>query len=323
MRSCFLGGGARSLARLGQRSPSPAPARGSLRWGARTARGRHPRLSSAAGGGGGGFTGDVAELYGQIFERNAPAWHAMASELARRSVLRKGAVVLDVASGPGEPARTIALNYPDVCVVATDLEEYMVEMATRRAFGIENLTADVASIEDLSDFARGHFDAVTCCYGLMFCDRIGEALQESKRVLRPGGYYMATVWTNLELYNVAIEVMQHVTGQGEEGLAWQCSPHSLRAEGALEEMFAAAGFDEIATVEGGYDFSFDDKDLAFRAATLTAAGSIDEHAETHRGAWAAARAFYDAKAKERGWLSDGACNIGPNTYKLVVGRKPN
>ena len=102
---------------------------------------------------------------------------------------------VDLASGPGEPAVTIArLVGPDGGVVATDLVEEMLAGARRRiADGVGNLEAQTADMQDLP-FADGSFDRVTCRFGIMFAPEPARAFAEVRRVLRPGGKCAFMVW---------------------------------------------------------------------------------------------------------------------------------
>lgn len=77
----------------------------------------------------------------------------------------KEIVILDLASGPGEPAATIAAALPSCKVIATDVSDDMVATAARTAETLPNLSAEVGDAQDLSGFADQSVDVVTCCYG--------------------------------------------------------------------------------------------------------------------------------------------------------------
>ena len=110
--------------------------------------------------------------------------------------VRLGMDILDLASGTGEPALTLAqVVGPAGHVTATDLSPDMLEIAEEiaRQQRITNLTCQLADAEDLP-FADARFDAVTCRLGVMFFPDCARALRESYRVLKPGGHAAFLAW---------------------------------------------------------------------------------------------------------------------------------
>jgi SAM-dependent methyltransferase len=118
-------------------------------------------------------------------------------ELARPA---PGMKALDLASGTGEPAISIAKRVGDSGhVVALDLSSELLEIAKQRAEqrGLKNLTTRVADAHELP-FPDGTFDLATCRFGVMFfCDAVG-ALKELLRVLKPGGRACFIAWGPFE-----------------------------------------------------------------------------------------------------------------------------
>jgi ubiquinone/menaquinone biosynthesis C-methylase UbiE len=88
------------------------------------------------------------------------AYHAEAAGGSKKSL-----VILDLASGPGEPAATIAAALPGCTVVATDVSEDMVAAAAKATAALPNLSAVVADAQNLSGFEDQSVDVITCCYG--------------------------------------------------------------------------------------------------------------------------------------------------------------
>ena len=104
-------------------------------------------------------------------------------------------VVLDVASGTGEPGLTIATRLRGGIVVIADLSEGMLEVARENAArrGIKNLEIVACDVSELP-FPDNSFDSISCRFGFMFFPDMLLAAKEMVRVLKPGGRIAAAVW---------------------------------------------------------------------------------------------------------------------------------
>src|SRR5579863_3927030 len=99
-----------------------------------------------------------------------------------------GMKVLDLASGTGEPAITLAARVgPQGHVTASDLSAELLEIAAERAKQqkLSNLLTRQADAQQLP-FAEASFDLLTCRFGVMFFPDGVKALREAHRVLKPG-----------------------------------------------------------------------------------------------------------------------------------------
>jgi ubiquinone/menaquinone biosynthesis C-methylase UbiE len=106
------------------------------------------------------------------------------------------AAVLDVATGPGEPALSIAdLIGSEGKVVGTDPVPEMVEAARRDGHrrGLHNASFEVAFADSLP-FSANSFDAVVSRFGVMFFSSPVDSFREWLRVLKPGGRIAVAVW---------------------------------------------------------------------------------------------------------------------------------
>ena len=118
--------------------------------------------------------------------------------LAADARLRPGLHVLDLGSGTGYPALLDAqIVGPDGSVIGMDLAEQMLEAARRKAtrLGLANVTFRTGDVTALP-FETASFDAVTSRFCLMFVPEIPKAVAEITRVLRPGGWVAAAVWSS-------------------------------------------------------------------------------------------------------------------------------
>jgi ubiquinone/menaquinone biosynthesis C-methylase UbiE len=197
------------------------------------------------------------------WDRSADGWNDHTSEI--RSWLRQasdamldmagivpGASVLDVAAGAGDQTLDIAKRIgPQGLVLATDLSPGILALAQKNArqAGFHNVQTHVADGEDLQ-VEPASFDAVVCRLGLMFFPDPLQGLQGMHRALRPGGRICAMVFSRPEL-NPCIGILMS-TALRYAGLPAR-DPFqpggllSLGKPGLADELFRAAGFQNVAT----------------------------------------------------------------------------
>ncbi len=111
--------------------------------------------------------------------------------------LRAGMQVLDLGSGTGYPAMLGAQTVGATGhVTGMDLAEQMLAAARRKAAALRlaNMTFQTGDVTSLP-FEANSFDAVTSRFCLMFLPEIPKAAAEIARVLKPGGWVAAAVWS--------------------------------------------------------------------------------------------------------------------------------
>jgi len=122
----------------------------------------------------------------------APVTQALVEDAA----ISPGHAVLDIATGAGEPALTIAgVVGPQGNVCGVDPIPEMIGGARRLA--PSNTQFEVASADHLP-FPDGTFDAVVSRFGAMFFPVPVDAVREILRVLKPGGRMALAVWHSVE-----------------------------------------------------------------------------------------------------------------------------
>jgi SAM-dependent methyltransferase len=150
-------------------------------------------------------------------------WHSQIAAFTRGATdalleiahLRPGQRVLDLASGVGDPALSIAAEItPSGRVTATDLGRGMMSLAEElaRKEGLTNIEFREASAESLP-FPDSSYDRLTCRFGVMFFPDLGKALGECLRVLKPGGRAAFVAWgkTDQPFFNTTAAILlKHV-----------------------------------------------------------------------------------------------------------------
>jgi SAM-dependent methyltransferase len=181
-----------------------------------------------------------------IREMFAPVTQALIDDAA----IAERAVVLDVATGPGEPALTIAqLIGPQGKVVGTDLVPQMVEAARRESQrrGLHNATFEVA-VADSLPFPANSFDAVVSRFGVMFFPSPIDSIRGWLKLLKPGGRIAMAVWHFAERNPFHHSVAQVVERYVASPPPAPDSPDAFRfaTPGKLQAVLAKAGVTAIS-----------------------------------------------------------------------------
>ena len=147
------------------------------------------------------WTGDeTVSAWRKWHDQIAAFTRGVTEALLKEAQVRQGLEVLDLASGVGDPALSIAPSVaPSGRVVATDLGPGMISLAAELAAAqnLHNIEFREAGAESLP-FPDASFDRVTCRFGAMFFPDVQKAFRECLRVLRPGGRLCFAVWGRRE-----------------------------------------------------------------------------------------------------------------------------
>jgi ubiquinone/menaquinone biosynthesis C-methylase UbiE len=178
------------------------------------------------------------EIIQQMF---APVTQALVED----GLISGGHTVLDVATGPGEPALTLAaLVGAEGKVLGIDPAPEMVEAARRATdhLGFRNAQFDVASADRLP-FPADTFDAVVSRFGVMFFPSPVDAVREMLRVLKPGRKLALAVWHLAErnpfFYTLSRVIERYVDSPPSAPDA--PDPFRFASPGKLRDVLAEAG----------------------------------------------------------------------------------
>ncbi len=128
--------------------------------------------------------------------KSAAMGKAVTEALVEYAQLKPGMRVLDLASGTGEPAISLAMRVGGQGqVTALDLSADLLAISKGRAEerGLDNFSTQQGDAHALP-FADDSFDLATSRFGVMFFRDVGLALQELRRVLRPGSRACFLAW---------------------------------------------------------------------------------------------------------------------------------
>jgi SAM-dependent methyltransferase len=177
--------------------------------------------------------------------KSAVMGKAVTEALVEYAAPKPGMRVLDLASGTGEPAISLAMRVgADGRVIAFDLSADLLEIAKTRARdrSLGNFATQQGDAHFLP-FADNSFDLATSRFGVMFFHGVGLALRELRRVMRAEARACFIVWGPIDQpywQSTMGVVHRHVRGPilppgGPD-------PFRFSAPGSLAEELRAAGF---------------------------------------------------------------------------------
>ncbi len=176
----------------------------------------------------------------------------MGDEIIRLIKPKENDLILDIASGTGEPGLTIASMLTTGKVVLTDLSEDMLAIAHENAAqrGIKNIETHACDVCALP-FADNTFDAISCRFGFMFFPDMLLAAKEMARVLKPGGRIATSVWNVPEKNFWVTAIMSTINRNMELPPNPPGSPGMFRCakEGLMTDLFSQAGLRNITQNE--------------------------------------------------------------------------
>lgn len=176
---------------------------------------------------------------------SAAMGRGMTEAVVAEAQVAPGMHVLDVASGTGEPAISIATRLNGTGrVVATDISAEPLKVGQQRARerGLTNIEFAPADVHQLP-FDVAEFDRVTCRLGVMFFADPARAFGEMHRVLKPGGRATVLAWGTMRQPYFEVTI----------GTVLRCLPSlALPASGAAMFKFGERGALALALRHAGF-----------------------------------------------------------------------
>jgi ubiquinone/menaquinone biosynthesis C-methylase UbiE len=195
------------------------------------------------------FSGSVPANYERYM---VPLLFRPYAELLAARVAQFGPrLILETAAGTGVVTDELARALPDAEIVATDLNQAMLDVAQTRV-SASNVSFRQADALELP-FGDASFDLVACQFGVMFYPDKVRGNSEARRVLKQGGHYLIAIWDRIErnaLSSLAHETMQ-IQFPDNPPMFMKRGPFSYYEPEWIERDLRDGGFTsvEIETVE--------------------------------------------------------------------------
>jgi ubiquinone/menaquinone biosynthesis C-methylase UbiE len=205
----------------------------------------------------------------------------LAQALLAEAALQPGQRVLDLASGPCLLAREAAAKVaPEGWVLATDIAEAMLAEGARRAQAdaCNTLVCAAADAEHLC-LPDAAFDRVLAGLALFMFPHPERALAEARRVLRPGGRLVLSVWATEKEVPLITRAQACIARLLPAPRVARPSVFRFGTPAVLEAALSDAGFTDIRIMPCRFDCRFDDAQTYWDAFLTLAGGAAEALAQ--------------------------------------------
>lgn len=252
-------------------------------------------------------------------------WERAAQPVSDRLValagIGPGSLVLDLATGLGEPAITAARCVgPRGRVIASDCSPAMLHQAKQRAemAGLSNIEFHLmdAATPDLENIT---FDAVLCRWGFMFVPDLEGSLQRLADLLRPGGHLAAAAWglpDEVPVIRISATAIAEVAPLPDASVS-PLHPFRLSDPAVMTNAMERAGFANVdrEELQVTFEFASAEEYTRFRRDMTTLDAQLTEHypPDVVEAAWEAVTETARAHASKNGrvrFLNTAVCFSG-------------
>lgn len=191
------------------------------------------------------FAGSIPENYDRHM---VPLIFApYAADLARRVAQAAPRAVLEIAAGTGVVTRALAPALaPNARYTVTDLNPAMLDYARSRQPADSRIAWQQADAMALP-FGEAAFDLACCQFGAMFFPDRTVAYGETRRVLKPGGVFLFSVWDRIEENIFADDVTNALAAlfPHDPPRFAARTPHGYHDKGLIRDDLEKAGFSRV------------------------------------------------------------------------------
>ena len=258
----------------------------------------------------------MAEKFDIFLPQLAPVGDALLDVLQAVS----GNKILDLASGTGEPALSLARLCSGADITGVDAAAGMVRVAQKKVEqqDLNNLDFKVMPAEKL-DFPDQSFDRILCRFGVMLFDNPQQGLGEMSRVLKTGGRYAFAVWSTPETMTSMVWACKALDGLLPESVPLPplAIATSLSADGVLDGMLKEAGLMNSTIEKRRFNYHFTSFDAFWT--DIVNSGIMKQQLDT-LDASTHERVRTDIEAMAAEHITSTGLSI-PHEYILVSGNK--
>ena len=281
----------------------------------------------------------LADTFDASRAQFTPVWNAMTNAVASNHLAPQ--TFLDLASGHGEPACSLARRFHGVTVVASDSSEEERQRANTHiaALGLsDRVTVEPIDLSDLHVFADleasgeelPQCDVVTCSFGLFMLppSQHEACLRGVRALLRPGGLLVASVWEHMALLELSAKCVGMAVGTAPPPLPFD--PNGLGG-GAADALLDGAGFEVrglsehngVSTMElrlgaRGSDEAF----MLGLVGHVSVLHEISQRGGEHVGVFGRAQAAFDDEVEKAGHVDASGDVVVPLRWRMLCGRRP-
>ena len=187
---------------------------------------------------------------------NEPFEEPVNNRLIELAEVETGHTVVDVATGIGDPALSVARRVgPTGRVIATDQSSAMLGVAAARARDAGLTNIEFRQLDgNAFNFPDATIDAILCRWGLMFLSDLADALARMQRSLETGRCLAAATWSEpskVPIISVRRSVMRafDIPQGGND-------PFRLSSAAALKASAVSAGFAEVDVTRSVVNYEF-------------------------------------------------------------------
>jgi len=189
------------------------------------------------------YVGSIPENYDRY---RATDFEPYADDLAGRiASAGQGGPLLELGCGTGILTERLRARLPSsVRIVATDLNQPMVDYARAKYAGTSGIEWDLADMVSLP-FPSASFAVVACQFGFMFPPDKAMAFREARRVLVPGGLLAFNVWDSLEANRSMGIVQRTISSFLGRAPAFFDAPYGFHDRSLVRDLLESNGFRQV------------------------------------------------------------------------------